>query len=222
MWVSMVVCFYVGLQRAGNLSRVPPCLCPMTVGIGSHDPELRNRWKIDRWMDGWYQMSVNITINKFFIYIFELVEAGLAWHLLPVETQIPLEGISITPGSLLLEGEKKRVQTWDSVNLKVLSFFKMLSFTLLISLCFSRLTISSMISPSPRTSLQIKVHWLISITASMHNLNRYVTSCVSNDSVQSHWAVQLSPTWCVPSLGPPLCGSHFAWRRTPPWWEAAL
>lgn len=53
--------------------------------------------------------------------------------------------------------------------------FKLLSFTLLMSLCFSRLTISSMISPSPRTSLQIKVHTLISVTDGMRILNSWVS-----------------------------------------------
>lgn len=116
-------------------------------------------------------MSLDIAINKFFIDIIELVEAGLAWHLLPVETQIPLEGVSITPCGLLLE-EKKLAQTQKLGKSKCFSsYFKVLSFTLLISLCFSRLTISSMISPSPRTSLQIKINGLISITASMHTLN---------------------------------------------------
>lgn len=54
--------------------------------------------------------------------------------------------------------------------------FKLSSFTLLMSLCFSRLTISSMISPSPRTSLQIQVHTLISVTDGiMRILNSWVS-----------------------------------------------
>lgn len=77
----------------------------MTVGIA--DPRSPSGTSgYGKQMDGWYHMSLDIAINKFFIYIIELVEAGLAWHLLPVETQIPLEGISVTPCGLLLEGKK--------------------------------------------------------------------------------------------------------------------
>lgn len=56
-------------------------------------------------------------------------------------------------------------------------YVELLLFTLFISLCFSRLTISSMISPSPRTSLQINVHRLIRITASIPILNGEVSMC---------------------------------------------
>lgn len=54
---TLVVCLFVALP-CGHLSRVSPCLCPTTAGIGSGRPPSPWRSRYQKWMDGSFAIQL--------------------------------------------------------------------------------------------------------------------------------------------------------------------